>query len=528
MAKILVSDPIAREGVEILQQVGEVDVKTGMPKEELIACIGEYDALAVRSETKVTADVLDAAKNLKIIGRAGVGVDNIDVPAATQMGVIVVNSPEGNTLAAAELTVALLLSMSRNIPQANASMKAGEWNRKAFMGIEVYNKVLGIIGLGKIGREVAKRAKAFDMQVIANDPFLSAESAKKLGVELVNLPELLKKSDYISLHIPKTKDTAKLIGTKEFAMMKDGVRIINVARGGVIDEAALVEAIKSGKVSGAAIDVYEQEPTPADNPLVGLPNVVTTPHLGASTEEAQSKVAVDVAEQIVDVLQGRPARSAVNMPSVPQETLSAIQPYLKLAERMGSLITQTSEGSIEAVQVSFCGELAATDTGPITRAVLIGLLKPILSGNVNFVNAPLIAESRGIHVTESTSPALGDYTSLLSVDVTTDKGKRAVSGTVFGKRDIKVVRIDGYPIDVMPEGQMLVAPHIDRPGMIGKVGTLLGSKNINIGGMYVGRVNQQGSRAIMVLAVDDLIPDNVMDEIAAVDGIESVRQVSFR
>jgi len=526
MARILVSDPIAQEGIEILRQAGQVDVRTGMSKEELIACIGQYEALAVRSETKVTAEVIEAAKNLKIIGRAGVGVDNIDVPVATQKGIVVVNSPEGNTLAAAELTIALLLSLSRNIPQANASLKGGQWNRKAFMGVEVYNKVLGIIGLGKIGREVAKRAKAFDMQVIANDPFLSAESARRLGVELVELKELLRRSDYITVHVPKTKDTTKLIGAKEFAMMKEGVRIINVARGGIIDEAALVEAIKSGKVAGAAIDVYEQEPTPPDNPLLSLPNVVTTPHLGASTEEAQSKVAVDIAEQIVDYLQGRPARSAVNLPSVPLETLAAIQPYLKLAERMGSLVTQTSEGSIESVEVAYCGELATLEKGPITRAVLIGLLRPILTENINFVNAPVIAESRGIRITESTSPEPGDYTALLSLDVTTDKGNYEVAGTVFGKNEIRIVRINGYPIDLVPDGQMLVAPHIDRPGIIGKVGTLLGNRNINIGGMHVGR-QSRGSRAIMVLSIDDTIPDDVMKEIAAMDGIETVRQVSF-
>jgi len=497
-----------------------------MSKEELIACIGEYDARAVRRETKVTADVLEAAKNLKIIGRAGVGVDNIDVPVATQKGIIVVNSPEGNTLAAAELTVALLLSMSRNIPAADASMKASQWNRKAFMGVEVYNKVLGVIGLGKIGREVAKRMQSFGMQVVAYDPFLSAESAKRLGIELLELPEIFKRSDYITLHLPKTKETEKMISKDQIDMMKDGVRIINVARGGIIDEQALADALAAGKVAGAAVDVFSQEPINPDNPLISAPNIVITPHLGASTEEAQSKVAVDVAEQIVEVLSGRPAKAAVNMPSVSAEVLAAISPFLTLAERMGTLLTSTSEGRIESVEVSYCGDVANQETGPVTRAVLKGLLQPILSENVNFVNAPIIAEARGIAVTESKSPGMGDYASLISIDLETDKGAREIAGTTFGARDIRIVRLDGYPIDLVPEGDLLIAPHIDKPGIIGKVGTLLGNNGINIAGMHVGR-KSAGQRVIMALSVDDVIPDDVMAEIVKIDGIESARQVHF-
>lgn len=527
MPKVLVADKVSAEGVEILKQVAEVDVNTGMPKEDLIACIGEYDGLVVRSATKVTADVIAAADKLKIIGRAGVGVDNIDVPAATQKGIVVVNSPEGNTIAAAELTLAHLLALSRNIPAADASVKRGEWERSKFTGVEVYNKTLGILGLGKIGREVAKRAQGFGMRIVAHDPFLSADIATKIGIDLVGLDELLSRSDYITLHLPKTKDTEGLIGPAEFKKMKDGVRIVNVARGGIIEEAALADALASEKVAGAAVDVYSQEPAAPENPLLSAPRIVTTPHLGASTEEAQSKVAIDVAEQIVDYFNGQPARASVNMPALSAEVLGRIAPYLTLAERIGSLLAQIAPGRIEGIDVSFCGEVASEETGPITRAVLTGLLRPILTETVNYVNAPIIAEARGIHVTESRSAAMGEFTSLLSVEASTDKGAREIRGTLFGKNDARIVGIDGYRVDVVPEGTWIVAPHTDKPGIIGRVGTILGSRGINIGGMHVGR-EKPGSKAIMVLSVDAPVPDDVMCEIEHVEGIESAREVSFQ
>ena len=527
MAKILVSDPISQEGVGILKQIGQVDVKTGMPKEDLIACIGEYDALAVRSETKVTAEVIAAAKKLKIIGRAGVGVDNIDVAAASERGIIVVNSPEGNTMAAAEHTVAMLLALSRCIAQANASLKNGKWERGKYMGVEVYNKTLGVIGLGKIGREVAKRAQSFGMNVIACDPFLSEESAAALGVERVDMDTLLARSDYITLHIPKTKETEKMLGDAAFAKMKDGVRIINVARGGIIDEAAILRAVESGKVAGAALDVFEVEKDPeAIKSLVDCEKILTTPHLGASTEEAQEKVAVDIAEQIVDVLKGKPARSAVNMPSVPAETLAAVEPYLALAERMGALLTQTMDGAIENLQIKYTGELAAMDTGTLTRAVLVGMFKPILAEAVNYVNAPIIAKNRGVQISESKAAEPSDYTSSICLIVKTDKGAREVCGTLFGKKDIRIVRLDGYDVDMIPEGFMLVALHIDKPGIIGKVGTLLGDKGINIAAMHVGR-KKAGQRAIMVLNVDSEIPAAIMSDIVKIDGIESATLVKL-
>lgn len=529
MAKVLVSDPIAKEGIELLKKQFEVDVKTGLEKEQLIEIIGDYDALAVRSETKVTADVLEAAKNLKIIGRAGVGVDNIDVLLATQKGIIVVNSPAGNTIAAAELTMAMMLSLSRNVPQGHQMLRAGEWKaaRKSLVGNELYGKTLGVFGLGKIGTAVAKRAQSFEMEVVGCDPFVSEEYAQKMGIELVSLEELLKRSDYITLHVPATKDTKGAIGAKQIAMMKEGVRIINVARGGIVDEAALAKAVEEGKVAGIAFDVYEQEPPPADNPLLKLDKAVTTPHLGASTEEAQINVAVDVAEQIVDVLNGKPARSAVNMPALSSEVLAAVTPYMTLGERLGAMLTQITDGAIEAIQITYSGELNDLETGPVGRAVLRGLFQPILTESVNLVNAPVIAENRGIRMTESKSADAGDYTTLLSVEVQTDKGKKSIEGTLFGKNDIRICRLDGYPIDIVPEGFMLVTTHVDRPGIIGRVGTILGAHKINIAGMHVGRAGI-GKQAVMVLNLDEPIPDSVMAEITAPDGgIETAKLVQF-
>lgn len=526
MARILVGDPIAEEGIDILREAGEVDIITGRTEDQLLSIIGEYDAFVVRSETRVTSNIIDKASKLKVIARAGVGVDNIDVEAATARGILVINSPEGNTLAAAELTMALLLSLSRNIPQADDSVKSGKWERKRFTGVEVYGKILGLIGLGKIGREVARRARAFEMQVIAYDPFLSADSAQAIGVELVDLSELYRRSDFISLHVPRMKETLGLIDEQAFRQMKRGVRLINASRGGIIDESALLTAIEHGRVAGVALDVFTKEPPSLDDPLIRMPNVVTTPHLGASTQEAQTKVAVDVAEQIVDVLQGRPARSAVNLPAIPSEVLSTLRPYLMLAERMGSLLTQTSTGRIQSVEISCCGELGASDVDLLTRAVLVGLLKPILSEEVNFVNAPVVARTRGIEVTEASSSTLHGYTSLLSIDVTLDTGQREVAGTVFGRNELRIVRLDGLPIDLVPEGVMLVVPHADQPGMVGKVGSILGDHGINIGGMRVGRV-AEGQHAVMVLMIDSEVSDEIRRNIAEVSGIEDVRQVVF-
>lgn len=527
MAKVLVSDPVAAEGVALLRRGGlDVDVRTGLTPAELLEIIGDYEALAVRSETKVTAPILEAASKLKIIGRAGVGVDNIDVAKATERGILVVNSPEGNTIAAAELSVALLLSLSRNIPQAHASMKQGEWKRSKFVGVEVYGKTAGVIGLGKIGREVAKRLRAMEMTVLAYDPFLSQEQAELLGVQLVDLETLYRRADFITVHVPKTKETAGMLSDAQIETMKDGVRLINVARGGIYDEAAILRGLESGKIAGAALDVWETEPTPADNPLALHPNVVATPHLGASTEEAQVGVAVDIAEQIVAVLSGGSARAAVNMPSLPADVLSKTAPYLKLAEKMGSVKAQLARGSVTAVEIRYEGEFETAQTVHLTRAVLKGVLSPALGESVNYVNAPALAAGRGIRVTESKGPRSDDYERCLTVLTTDDRGTHQVTGTVFGKSDPHIVVLDSYPVDFRPEGHHIMVRNHDRPGRIGLIGTILGEGHVNIAGMYVGRDEKDGT-AVMAISVDSPAPTEVLDAIRAMEGILSVRQVSL-
>ncbi|HTE21195.1 MAG TPA: phosphoglycerate dehydrogenase, partial [Armatimonadota bacterium] len=398
--RVLVADPVAAAGVERLREGAQVDVATGLTTEQLIERIGDYDALVVRSETRVTAAVLEAGKRLRIVARAGVGVDNIDVPAATQCGVIVVNSPEGNTIAAAEHTVAMLLALSRKVAAAAESLRRGEWKRSQFGGVEVYNKTLGVIGFGKIGREVARRGRGLGMRVIASDAFVTEELARREGVELVELPDLIRQSDYITVHTPLTRDTRGLLDDAAFAQMKDGVRVINCARGGIIDEAALLRALESGKVAGAALDVFEKEPPPTDHPLLAHPRVVATPHLGASTEEAQVNVAIDVVEQILAVLQGGPPRSAVNMPALSADVFARIEPHLLLGMKIGRLQAQLADSPIHSVSVTYSGDVLNLDIQPVTRGVLVGLLQPVLAQNVNFVNAPYVAETRGIRVTE--------------------------------------------------------------------------------------------------------------------------------
>jgi len=527
MPKVLVADPIAPEGIEILKKVAEVDVKTGLPPGELAAIIGEYDALAVRSETKVTSEIIAKAEKLKIIGRAGVGVDNIDVEAATNRGILVVNSPEGNTMAAAELTVAMLLALARNIPQADQTLRGGKWDRKKYMGSEVYHKTLGVIGLGKIGREVAKRLQSFEMSVLGYDPYLKPDQAEALGVKLVDLDTLYKESDYITVHVPKTKETTGMINAEKLALMKPTVRLINVARGGILDEAAVAEAAKAGRIGGAAIDVFTTEPAPADNPLLGIPNIITTPHLGASTEEAQVNVAIDIAEQIVDVLEGRPARAAVNMPSVSAEMLVRLQPYLTLAEKIGSLHAQLTSTPITEVEVVYAGDFENLPTVHLTRAVLKGLLEPIVPESVNYVNAPTLAAARGIKITESRTPATGGGEGcVLTVRKKSASSEREICGTVFSKDNIRILYIDGYRVDIRPTGAMLVTQHTDRPGIIGKVGTLLGDNGINIAGMHVGR-ESEGQGAVMVLKLDAPLSDSLLEQIRQIDGMETARLVQL-
>ncbi|HBT19778.1 MAG TPA: phosphoglycerate dehydrogenase [Peptococcaceae bacterium] len=520
--RVLITDSVSEKGVEVLQEAGiKVDIKTGLSEDEIAEIIGDYDALIVRSQTKVTRKILDKAASLKIIGRAGVGVDNIDLDAATEKGIIVVNAPEGNTIAAAEHTMAMMLALARNIPQAHNALINGTWDRKSYMGVELRNKVLGILGLGKIGSEVAKRSLAMEMKVLAYDPFVSSERAEKLGVKLVDLRTLFKEADFITIHLPLNDDTRHLIDKDAIAVMKPGVRIINVARGGIVDEEALYEALKEGKVAGAAIDVFENEPR-TDSPLFELKNVVVTPHLGASTKEAQINVAVDVAKDIVRYYKGEAVKNAVNAPSVSPEVMERLNPYLELSHKMGKLLSQLMRG-IEKVEIQYFGDIVNYEVGILTNSFLRGLLEPMLNSSINLINAPYIAKSRGIKVYESKTLEAKDYTNLISVAVETKEDKKTISGTVFSSEP-RIVRYDGFSIDAVPQGHMLVVPHIDKPRIVGPVATILGDHGINIAGMQVGR-ESAGGQAIMFLSVDSEVPEDILEEISKMDGILGVKYV---
>lgn len=527
MMKVLIADPVSEKGLACLREAPglEIEVQTKLPEDHLAAIIGDYHALVVRSETRVTRKILEAATRLKIIGRAGVGVDNIDVEAATERGIVVVNSPEGNTVAAAEHTLAMMLALARNLPQANSLLKAGTWERKKFIGIELRNKVLGVLGLGKIGTEVARRARGMDMKVLAYDPYVSEERALQMGVELAGFDRVISEADFITAHLPLSKDTYHLLSHREFAKMKRGVRVLNVARGGIVDEEALYEALQSGKVAGAAIDVFEHEPN-TKSPLFGLDNVVVTPHLGASTEEAHVYVAVDVAEDIARALQGEIVLNAVNIPSIKPELRQVLEPFLGLCEKLGKFAGQVVSGHIHQAEIKYNGELARYDLTSLTNTLLKGLLKPALQEAVNYVNAPHVAKNRGIRVYESKSLELEDYANLISVTVRTDKGEKHVSGTLFRNNQPRIVRFDGYTVDAVPEGQILVIPHIDRPRLIGPVGTLIGDHGVNIAGMQVGR-QERGGKAVMFLAVDSSISRDLLEEIMGIDGVLDVKYVQL-
>jgi D-3-phosphoglycerate dehydrogenase len=527
MFKILVSDPLAQEGVEILEKEKEfqVDVKHKLPPEELKKIIKDYDALLVRSETKVTKDIIEEATNLKVIGRAGVGLDNVDLETASKRGIIVMNTPGGNTISTAEHTMSLILALSRNIPQADASTKRGEWERKKFMGVELYGKVLGIIGLGRIGSEVSKRASAFGMKVIAYDPFLSLEKAKELAVESVELNDIYKRSDYITVHTPLTEDTKHVIDRKAIESMKEDVRIINCARGGIVDEEALLEAIKNNKVAGAALDVYEKEP-PKDSLLLKCEKIVLTPHLGASTEEAQVNVAIEIANSARDALLGCGIRNAVNVPCLDAELYKMLQPYVVLGEKLGLLAAQIVSGRILQINIKYSGDVAKYTVSPITVAIVKGGLMPILQETVNYVNSLIVAKERGIKVNESKTTELEEYTSLITVEVKTDKGCAYVEGTLFTKRDPRIVKIDEFHVDAIPQGYMIVAHNIDVPGIIGQIGTILGKNNINIAAMTFGR-EKPGGKTLSVLNVDSEVPEKVLEEMRRVKNILDAKLIKL-
>ena len=523
--KVLIADPIAQEGIEALRAHAEVDVRLRLGHDELIAAIGDYDAIVVRSETNVSAEVIEAGRKLQVIGRAGVGVDNINVEAATRKGIVVVNAPAGNTISAAEHTIALMLAMARHIPQANAQLRSGEWRRHDFLGIEVRNKTLGIIGLGNVGSEVARRAKGLEMRLIAHDPLVSIEYASNLGVALVSLKELLKEADFITVHTPLTGTTRRLIDAKELATVKPTVRIINCARGGIIDEEALFKAVEEGRVAGAAIDVFTEEPA-RESILFKSDKILVTPHLAASTAEAQATVALDVAEQIAAVLNGQPARYAVNTPLISPETLSVVAPFLGVAQQVGRLLYQLGEGQISTISIKYEGEIANYDTAALKAAVIGGLLETISEERVNLVNANIIAKQRGLKVTEHKDPVCEIYGNLITLEVTTSAGVITVAGTVM-RGEPHIVRVNSYWIDVVPTGgYFLFSDHRDRPGLIGTVGTILGNADINISSMQLGRLEPRGP-ALLVLALDEPIGEEQRLELLAIPDVYTIKLVKL-
>lgn len=522
--KVMIFDGVSTDGLNVLKDAGVEYVE--MPKmteEEIIAVVDTYDAIMVRSATKITRKIMEAGHNLKILGRAGVGVDNIDVAAATEKGIIVVNSPGGNTIAAAEHTIAMLMSIARMVPQAHAKLVKGEWDKKSFTGVELRNKVMGVVGLGKIGAHVAKVTRGMEMRVIAYDPFISQEKAKSLGIEMKSFDEVIKEADFITVHLPLTSETRNLIGTKQFEQMKKGVRIINVARGGIINENDLYKALESGKIAGAAIDVFEKEPT-LDSSLFKLPNIVVTPHLGASTEEAQVNVAIDVAEEIVRVAKGELVRNAVNVPSINPEVFALVGPYLPLVKKMGNFLGQIISGNLEEVEIRYNGSLAGYNLLTLTNTFLTGLLKPILEEGVNFINAPVIAKERGIKVRETKTEEMEDFANLITAYITTDNETRSVAGTLFRNDEARFVRVDDYTVDIVPQGHMLFVPHLDKPKIIGRVGTMIGEHDVNIAGMVVGR-KVVGGKAVMVLQIDNVVPEGTMEDINKIDGVLDVKYV---
>ena len=510
--RILVAEPVAQEGVVLLRAYHEVDERHGLSASELASIIGDYDALVVRSQVQADAALIAAGTRLVVIGRAGVGVDNVDLEAATQAGITVVNAPTGNTIAAAEHTLALLYAVARRIAPADASVRRGEWKRAQFTGLELRGRTLGIVGLGKIGLAIALRARAMEMTVIGVDPFVTAEQAANHGVELVDFDTMLERADVVTVHVPLTRATRGLIGKDTIARMKPGAIVLNVARGGVLDESAVADALKSGHLGGAGVDVFETEPM-VGSPLLDAPNTVLTPHLGASTAEAQILVSEEVADQILDVLDGRSARYAVNAPLLTPETARAIAPYLPLAETLGRFFAQFSRGGIKTLTLEIAGELAEFDGAPLTAAVLRGLLETSTTERVNLVNAMTLAKARGITVVERRTPDAGAFAAQLTLSTETPDGTASVAGTVAGG-EARLTRLDDYRLDMAPSDAMLITRHMDRPGTVGRIGLLLGAADVNISAMQLAR-SKPREGALMILALDDDVPDSVVEAIRA-------------
>jgi D-3-phosphoglycerate dehydrogenase len=523
--KILITEPLAQEGINILRAHAEVDIRLGLKPEELRSIIGNYEALVVRSETKVTAEVIEAGTWLQAIGRAGVGVDNIDLDVATRRGIVVLNAPESNVLSAAEHTIALMMALARNLPQSHAHLKSGKWERKRFIGVEVRNKKLGIIGLGRVGSEVAKRAKGMEMHLIAYDPMVSLDYARSLGVELVSLERLFQESDFITLHVPLTESTRGLIGTNELRLVKPTVRLINTARGGIIDEEALLEAIEEGRVAGAAIDVFAEEPA-TQCILLKSDKIIVTPHLGASTLEAQAGVAVDIAKQVTDVLQGKPVIYAVNMPLIAADILPFLTPFMNVASLIGRLVSQLAEGQLSIITIKYEGEIANYGTDALKAAIIGGLLESTTDERVNLVNANIIARRRGLKVIEQKSVTYENYSSLITAEITTSAGTVTASGTIL-RGEPHIVRVNEYWIDIVSTGgYWLFSDHLDRPGLIGAVGMITGEADINISSMHVARQKPRG-RALMVLALDEPVSEEQRQRLLAIPDVYTAKVVKL-
>lgn len=528
MKKILISDIISEKGLKLLleNQDLQVDIKPDLTPDELLNIIGNYHGLLVRSQTKVTKELIEAGKKLLVIGRAGVGIDNIDIKAATEHGIAVINAPDGNTIAATELSFAMIMSMARWLPQAHNDLQQGEWNRKKYIGVELNNKILGIIGIGRIGAGVAKRAKAFNMDVIAYDPFITEEQAQNIGIRTGTVKEVIEQADFLTFHTPLTKDTKYMIDDKEFQLMKKGIRIINCARGGIIKEEALLRALDQGIVDAAGIDVYENEP-PMDSPLLKHPRVITTPHLGASTKEAQLNVAIDVAKEVSNFLSGIPFKNAINMPSLPSDIISHIRPFIPLAEKLGIFVSTIISGAIQKIEITYSGDIAEQEIDYLTRNIIKGILRPHMGiAEVNDVNAEIMAKNRNIEVADIRSSKTHGFTNLISVKLTTKTQEKSVAGTLLNGYGPRFVNINGSTIDMIPEGHLIITDHIDQPGLIGEFGTILGRNRINIGNMQVGR-NKITGTAIGIFGVDKEIDDSILSELAQVKNVINTYYIDF-
>lgn len=528
--RVFVADDVSDNGLRPLRDAGFfVEKRIGLGPLELREALRDCAGLVVRSETKVTSELIDDAQDLRVVGRAGVGVDNIDVPAATARGIVVMNAPDGNTITTAEHTIALLISLARRVPQANSSLKLGHWERKRFIGVELQGKTLGIIGLGRIGRVVASRARAFGMNIIAFDPFIAPEQARDLEIEIAPLDEVFGRADFVTVHTPLTPETRGIVGKEAFAKMKRGVRIVNCARGGLVDEDALYKAIRSGIVAGAALDVFSEEPPPRDHPLLALDEVIATPHLGASTAEAQEGVAFTVAEQMRDYLLTGALRGAVNVPSLGTKELHTLRPYIELAESLGRFHAQLVDSAVREVRLEYAGEIVDLDAAPVTRSFLAGLLRDV-SARVNVVNAFLIAEERGIRIITTYVRAATDFVPAIQTRVVTNGGEQTLSGTLFGygsqAREGRITEINGFHIEAIPQGHMLVMRNRDVPGVIGRVGTILGERDVNIGRFHLGR-RELGGEAMAVIEVDAAIDGETIAALRSLEQVLSARQIEL-